>query len=318
VRSAAARALHREEPPPWVLDDHLALGLAGDEGVSITRSMRDELSAENLVTFSRWMCVRARLAEDVVERAVAAGIRQYAILGAGLDSFAYRRPDLLGRLRVFEVDHPASQAWKRERLAELGVDLPANLVFAAVDFETQTLSDGLVAALVGRPGELSVPVEMGVVRRQEVFEEDLADELAPAADAGLGEHRLQVVLHRVWGEVEAARDLARREALADESCERALAGGQAVGGHDQRRDLEGAGLLDDHGDRPFTCRAEPGRVHEREAAGSRARPQARHGRLRPVERAEFRRNRVDLDRQRRAARGAAELLQPAAGRLVRR
>ena len=146
VRSAAARALHREEPPPWVLDDHLALGLAGDQGVSITRSMRDELSTENLLTFSRWMCVRARLAEDVVERAVAAGIRQYAILGAGLDSFAYRRPDLLGRLRVFEVDHPASQAWKRERLAELGVGLPANLVFAPVDFETQTLRDGLLAA----------------------------------------------------------------------------------------------------------------------------------------------------------------------------
>src|SRR5262245_36446905 len=108
--------------------------------------MRDELTAENLLTFSRWMCVRARLEEDVVEGAACAGIRQYAILGAGLDSFAYRRPDLLVRLRVFEVDHPASQAWKRERLAELGVGLPPNLVFAPVDFESQTLRAGLVAA----------------------------------------------------------------------------------------------------------------------------------------------------------------------------
>jgi methyltransferase (TIGR00027 family) len=146
VLTAAARALHREEPQPWVLDDHLALGLAGDEGASITQRLRDELSAVDLLAFSRWMCVRSRLAEDVVERAVAAGIRQYAILGAGLDSFAYRRPDLLARLRVFEVDHPASQAWKRERLAELGVRLPANLVFAPVDFETQTLRVGLLAA----------------------------------------------------------------------------------------------------------------------------------------------------------------------------
>ena len=146
VTTAAARALHREEPPPWVLDDYLALGLAGDEGESITRRLRDDLSAEDLLTFSRWMCVRARLAEDVVERAVADGIRQYAILGAGLDSFAYRRPDLLMRLRVFEVDHPASQAWKRERLAELGVSLPTNLVFAPVDFESQTLRAGLLAA----------------------------------------------------------------------------------------------------------------------------------------------------------------------------
>src|SRR5262249_28165774 len=141
VTTAAARALHRDEPPPWVLDDHLALELAGDEGVSISRRLRNELSAEDLLTFSRWMCVRARRAADVVERAVAAGPRQYAVLGAGLDSFAYRRPDLLGRLRVFEVDHPASQAWKRERLAELEVSLPPNLVFAAVDFETQTLCD---------------------------------------------------------------------------------------------------------------------------------------------------------------------------------
>ena len=146
VLTAAARALHREEPPPWVLDDHLALGLAGGGGLSIAQRLRGELTAENLLTFSRWMCVRARLAEDVVERAVAAGTAQYVILGAGLDSFAYRRPDLLDRLRVFEVDHPASQAWKRQRLAELGVGLPANLVFAPVDFELQTLRDGLLVA----------------------------------------------------------------------------------------------------------------------------------------------------------------------------
>ncbi|HEV2413362.1 MAG TPA: class I SAM-dependent methyltransferase [Candidatus Dormibacteraeota bacterium] len=144
--TAAARALHREEPPPWVLDDRLALGLAGDEGVSIAKRLHDEMPTGNLLSFSRWMCVRARLAEDVVERAVAAGIAQYVILGAGLDSFAYRRPDLLERLRVFEVDHPASQAWKRQRVAELGAELPDNLVFAPVDFELQTLRDGLLAA----------------------------------------------------------------------------------------------------------------------------------------------------------------------------
>jgi methyltransferase (TIGR00027 family) len=146
VMTAVARALHREEPEPWVLDDHLALGLAGAEGESILQLLHDELSAEELLAFGRWMAVRGRLVEDVVERAVAAGTGQYAILGSGLDSFAYRRPDLLGSLRVFEVDHPASQAWKRERLAELCVDLPANLVFAPIDFETQTLRAGLLAA----------------------------------------------------------------------------------------------------------------------------------------------------------------------------
>lgn len=100
VLTAAARGPPPGRATPWVLDDHLALALAGDHGVSITRRLRDELSAEDMLTFSRWMCVRARLAEDVVERAIADGIRQYAILGAGLDSFAYRRPDLLGRLWV--------------------------------------------------------------------------------------------------------------------------------------------------------------------------------------------------------------------------
>lgn len=68
------------------------------------------------------------------------------ILGAGLDSFAYRRPDLLEHLRVFEVDHPASQAWKRERLASMGVRQPNNLAFAPVDFEIETLGHGLEAA----------------------------------------------------------------------------------------------------------------------------------------------------------------------------
>jgi methyltransferase (TIGR00027 family) len=108
--------------------------------------LRSEVPAEMLLGFSRWVCIRARLPEDVVERAVADGVRQYVILGAGLDSFAYRRTDLLDRLRVFEVDHPASQAWKQSRLADLGVTCPANLVFAPMDFETQALRDGLEAA----------------------------------------------------------------------------------------------------------------------------------------------------------------------------
>jgi methyltransferase (TIGR00027 family) len=146
VLTAAARALHRAEPPPWVLDDDLGLRLAGAEGRALAERLRAELSGPELLGFCRWMCARARLAEDVVERASAAGVRQYAILGAGLDSFAYRRPDLVARVRVFEVDHPATQAWKRRRLTELAIPCPANLVYAPVDFERQTLRAGLEAA----------------------------------------------------------------------------------------------------------------------------------------------------------------------------
>jgi methyltransferase (TIGR00027 family) len=141
--TAVARALHREEPMPSVLDDQLALPLAGEEGSALMERLRSEVPAPILLAFSRWVCVRARLPEDVVERAVAEGVRQYVILGAGLDSFAYRRGDLLDRLRVYEVDHPASQSWKRARLADLDIECPANLVFAPVDFETQTLREGL-------------------------------------------------------------------------------------------------------------------------------------------------------------------------------
>lgn len=144
--TAAARGLHREEPPPWVLDDWLALPLGGEEAVQMSQTLRHQLPGPALLAFTRWVCVRGRHTEEIVESAAAAGVSQYVILGAGLDSFAYRRHDLLTRVRVFEVDHPASQQWKRRRLGELGIDPPANLAYAPIDFERRALRDGLAAA----------------------------------------------------------------------------------------------------------------------------------------------------------------------------
>jgi len=144
--TAAARALYREDPKPWVLEDSFALELAGDGGTSMLSLMRARLSRDELMAFSRWVCVRSRVVEDLVQRALSEGIRQYVILGAGLDSFAYRRADLLDRLRVFEVDHNASQRWKRQRLEQLSIPIPKNLVFAPVDFESQSLTEGLMAS----------------------------------------------------------------------------------------------------------------------------------------------------------------------------
>jgi methyltransferase (TIGR00027 family) len=86
---------------------------------------------------------RARYAEDLLEQAVRQGVKQYVILGAGMDTFAWRRPDLAARLQVFEVDHPATQAHKRQRLREVGLEEPANLHFVPVDFSR----DNLAAAL---------------------------------------------------------------------------------------------------------------------------------------------------------------------------
>ena len=72
-----------------------------------------------------------------------AGVDQYVILGAGLDTFGYRRPDVLGALRVFEVDHPRVQSWKRERLRAAGTNEPAGVRFVPVDFECESLQEGL-------------------------------------------------------------------------------------------------------------------------------------------------------------------------------
>lgn len=143
IMTAACRALHREEPPPWILDDPFAAGLAGKDGVTLMAEIRRVLSAEQLAAFVQWVCIRARFTEDVVDHGLAQGAGQYVILGAGLDSFAYRRSDVRDRVRVFEVDHPASQEWKRRRLEELGVIPPNNLVLCAVDFESESLVDGL-------------------------------------------------------------------------------------------------------------------------------------------------------------------------------
>jgi methyltransferase (TIGR00027 family) len=126
-----------------IFDDALAAGLAGDEGPALSERIRSDLPRSQVLAFGRWVCIRARFTEDLVDQAMAAGVDQYVILGAGLDSFAYRRPDVRDRLRVFEVDHPASQSWKRHRLDQMNVGVPDNVVFTPVDFERQILREAL-------------------------------------------------------------------------------------------------------------------------------------------------------------------------------
>lgn len=86
---------------------------------------------------------RARYTEDILMEAVRRGVKQYVILGAGMDTFAFRHPELIEKLQVFEVDHPASQAFKRQRLAELGWEIPGHLHFVPVDFTRQRLDEQL-------------------------------------------------------------------------------------------------------------------------------------------------------------------------------
>jgi methyltransferase (TIGR00027 family) len=93
-----------------------------------------------------FMAAPSRFAEDCLTSAVSRGVRQVVVLGAGLDTFSLRHPHSPLGVRVFEVDHPATQAWKRERITEAGLAAPASLTFAPVDFDRQSLAEGLVAA----------------------------------------------------------------------------------------------------------------------------------------------------------------------------
>jgi methyltransferase (TIGR00027 family) len=134
VRVALWRALHVQvDAAPHVLEDEIGLLLVSpDEG---WRS-RPDMDPEATAGFRASIVARARFIEDLVADAVDGGVAQYVILGAGLDTFAQRRPELASRLTVFEVDEPGPQAWKRRRLVELGFGVPDGLRFVPVDFES--------------------------------------------------------------------------------------------------------------------------------------------------------------------------------------
>jgi methyltransferase (TIGR00027 family) len=132
VRVALWRALHVEvDSPPHVLEDEVGLKLvAPDDG---WRS-RPDMSPFTR-PFRASIVARARFIEDLVVEQVARGVGQYVILGAGLDTFAQRRPEIASQLSVFEIDKPGPLEWKRQRLVELGFGIPEFLRLVPVDFE---------------------------------------------------------------------------------------------------------------------------------------------------------------------------------------
>ncbi len=144
--AAAIRALHQRRRVR-VFDDEYARVLCGGfwRLVLAVRPLEWILGRLTRPTAPVAMCVlmRARYAEQALERAVADGVEQYVIIGAGMDSFAFRRGDLSGRIDVFEVDHPATQAKKRERIRRAGLEVPPRLHFVAADLEQVALLDAL-------------------------------------------------------------------------------------------------------------------------------------------------------------------------------
>jgi len=142
--AAMQRAAHQLLERPLIFEDPLALRILGLERVRWIAANLDRLRHPWAASLRASLVVRSRVAEDEAAQAVSAGTRQMVILGAGLDTFGYRNPQ--PRLRVFEVDHPATQAWKRERLAAQDIRVPRSLAFVPVDFETQSLEARLGAA----------------------------------------------------------------------------------------------------------------------------------------------------------------------------
>jgi methyltransferase (TIGR00027 family) len=143
---ARRRAAHQLlDDRPLVLEDPVAVPILGpDTATSITANGEKHRHPFSLA-MRAFMVARSRYAEDNLRQAVEKSVRQYVVLGAGLDTFAYRNPYSPEQLRVFEVDHPATQQWKRELLASANIPVPETLAFAPVDFERQTLTEGLAA-----------------------------------------------------------------------------------------------------------------------------------------------------------------------------
>jgi methyltransferase (TIGR00027 family) len=145
VRVALWRAMHVEvDAAPPVLDDVVGLQLVAPDP-----DWRDRGDMHPVGTrgFRAAIVARARFIEDLVAEQASAGVTQYVILGAGLDSLAQRQPQIGTRLRIFEVDQPGTQAWKRRRLEELGYGIPDWLRLVPIDFATgESWWDGLCAA----------------------------------------------------------------------------------------------------------------------------------------------------------------------------
>ena len=155
---AVLRAHHCHfAPEPKILQDTTALPLSGMSDLDAVKDYKNSVieffsglssreTAESFVQqITDSVCMRSRLVEERLTKARTQGLEQLVILGAGLDSTAYRCTDQLDGLPVFEIDHPATQHWKKTRLTECNINLPDNLKFVGFDFENQTLAEALEA-----------------------------------------------------------------------------------------------------------------------------------------------------------------------------
>ena len=151
VGAAGLRAAHilLDDAPP-ILDDTLASRLLDARAASSIREHPDRFRTPGSLAIRCDVVVRSRYAEDRLADAVRRGVRQYVILGAGLDTFAYRQPAWATELQIVEVDHAASQADKQNRLKRAGIETPPNVRYAAADLEANDLASAFVSAGLDR------------------------------------------------------------------------------------------------------------------------------------------------------------------------
>ena len=146
---AILRALHQTlDAEPKILNDPIAVRLvdpSSDFYKAFVHSL-EEMPAASTLRRRGYAVMRSRYTEDCLAESLAHGVRQYVILGAGLDTFGYRQPSWASSLRIFEVDHPATQRWKRAKLSAAGIQIPNNVIFAAVNLEEVSLEQGLAAS----------------------------------------------------------------------------------------------------------------------------------------------------------------------------
>jgi methyltransferase (TIGR00027 family) len=144
---ARQRAAHQVLDHGSILYDPFAMKILREDEKDVIQFA----SAHPLASIGRlFTTARSRIAEDALSKAVERGIRQIVILGAGLDTFALRNPHGARQIRIYEVDHPATQAWKRQRLVEAQIALPPWLMLVPVDFERDDVGEKLVAAAFSR------------------------------------------------------------------------------------------------------------------------------------------------------------------------
>ncbi|MGH2784893.1 MAG: class I SAM-dependent methyltransferase [Actinomycetota bacterium] len=190
VGAAFGRASHLLlDDPPFVHEDPLSIKLVDRDLLRSVQLLADDgrLKVRRDDPRAKWRGIfvgRARYVEDCIAERAADGVRQYVILGAGLDTFAQRRTELMSQMRVFEVDEPGTQRWKQARLRKLGMDVPPNLQFVPVDFEEGASWVDAIAASGFDRDEPAVISSTGVT--QYITEAALNSTLQDAAGLGRG------------------------------------------------------------------------------------------------------------------------------------